>query len=187
MQFLGNFRFSSLLLKFKERLDKFFYNADHGVFYPQALYDNLLFELTLAPASQVVRGLDASKLVYKLENIQLEYETIRSEYLAKEATSVYHLGKEFTYDHILRYLVVPFSKGIDTRMSTRVNPSTVIFLLFVDQYTAGTRESEKYIFPDIEKVAVSISGSPNMVYNGGIGATDTWREISRNFNVGSVS
>ena len=27
--------------------------TDHGVFYPQALYSDLLFELTLAPASQV--------------------------------------------------------------------------------------------------------------------------------------
>ena len=36
--------------------------TDHGVFYPQALYNNLNFELTLAPASQVVRGSDTSKL-----------------------------------------------------------------------------------------------------------------------------
>ena len=31
--------------------------TDHGAFYPQALYNDLLFELTLAPASQVVKGL----------------------------------------------------------------------------------------------------------------------------------
>ena len=37
--------------------------TDHGGFYPQALYNDLLFELTLAPASQVVRGSDPSKLV----------------------------------------------------------------------------------------------------------------------------
>ena len=63
--------------------------TDHGAFYPQALYNDLLFELTLAPASQVVMGSDASKLVYKLTNIQLEYEVIRSKYLADEATSTY--------------------------------------------------------------------------------------------------
>ena len=43
--------------------------TDHGVFYPQALPNDLVFELTLAPAQQVVNGSDASKLVYKLENI----------------------------------------------------------------------------------------------------------------------
>ena len=52
--------------------------ASNGVFYPHALNKDLTFELTLAPASQVVRGYDASKLVYKLKNIQLEYERIRS-------------------------------------------------------------------------------------------------------------
>ena len=64
--------------------------TDHGVFYPQALYNNLTdFELTLAPASQVVRGSDTSKLVYNLTNIQLEYRVIRSKHLADEATSTY--------------------------------------------------------------------------------------------------
>ena len=50
--------------------------TDHGVFYPHALYNDLVFELTLAPASQVVRGSDTTKLKYKLMNIQLEYEMV---------------------------------------------------------------------------------------------------------------
>ena len=45
-----------------------------SIFYPQALDKDLIFELMLAPASQVVRSSDTSKLVYKLKNIQLEYE-----------------------------------------------------------------------------------------------------------------
>ena len=66
--------------------------TDHGVFYPQAVYNNLLFELTLSPASQVVRGSDATRLKYKLKNIQLEYEMMRSKTLAEEANSVYLMG-----------------------------------------------------------------------------------------------
>ena len=42
---------------------------DHGVFYPQALYNDLVFEITLVPASQVVKGSDSTKLKYKLTNI----------------------------------------------------------------------------------------------------------------------
>ena len=56
--------------------------TDHGIFYPQALYTDLVFELILAPASQVVQGSDPTKLKYKLTNIQLEYEMIRSKELA---------------------------------------------------------------------------------------------------------
>ena len=63
--------------KYRIRLDHQILN-DHGTFYPQALYNDLVFELTLAPASQVVRGSDPSKLKYKLTNMQLEYEMIRS-------------------------------------------------------------------------------------------------------------
>ena len=43
--------------------------TDHGVFYPQALYTDLVFELVLAPADQVVLGPDKTKLKYKLANI----------------------------------------------------------------------------------------------------------------------
>jgi len=43
--------------------------TDHGVFYPQALYNDLVFELTLAGANQVVKGSDPTKLKYKLTNI----------------------------------------------------------------------------------------------------------------------
>ena len=52
---------------------KYKINLDHqiltssGVFYPQVLDKDLTFELTLAPAFQVVRGSDTSKLVYKLK------------------------------------------------------------------------------------------------------------------------
>ena len=56
---------------------KYKINLDHqiltssGVFYPQALDKDLVFELTLAPSSQVVRGSDTSKLVYKLKTSSL--------------------------------------------------------------------------------------------------------------------
>ena len=76
--------------------------TDHGIFYPQALYTDLVFEVTLAPASQVVKGSDPTKVKYKLTNIQLEYEMIHSKMLAEEAMRVYDIGKEFYYDHVNR-------------------------------------------------------------------------------------
>ena len=110
--------------------------TDHGAFYPQALYNDLVFELKLAPASQVVRGSDNTKLTYKLTNIQLEYEMIHSKTLTDEARSVYRSGKEFAYDHINREEIVPFKKGTDTRINLRVNPQRrslkAILLLFLE-------------------------------------------------------
>ena len=150
--------------------------TDHGIIYPQALYNDLVFELTLAPAAQVVRGSDANKLVYKLENIQLEYETIRSKRLADEATSTYTNGKEFAYDLVMRERVVPVKKDEDTRLNLRINPQRRslkgILLLFINPYTAGTRDSVNYFNPDITKVKVTVNGVPNRVYNEGIGVAD---------------
>ena len=84
--------------------------TDHGVFYPQPLYNNLVFELTLAPASQVVKVSDATKLKYKLTNIQLQYEMIRSKTLADAAKSVYTSAKGFAFDYVIRDKVEPIKK-----------------------------------------------------------------------------
>ena len=158
--------------------------TDHWVFYPQALYTDLVFELILAPADQVVKGPDASKLKYKLANIQLEYEMIRSKDLADEATSVYESGKEILYDHVSRgnKLRVDTTNGlINVKVDSQRRSMKGILLLFVEPYTAGARDSEKYGFPDLDKVSVTINGSPNMVYNNGIESQDAWRQASRFF------
>ena len=160
--------------------------TDHGVFYPQALYNDLVFELTLAPAHEVVKGTTSSNVLgYKLENIQMEYEVIRSQTLADEATSEYKSGKEFAYDYVMRERVVTITRGSDTRLNLRVNPQRRslkgILLLFISPYTPGNRDSEYYFNPDITKVAVTVNGVPNRVYNEGISGSDMWEELTRHF------
>jgi len=124
----------------------------------------------------VVKGSDPAKLKYKLTNIQLEYEMMYRPSLAQEADSVYSSGKEFLYDHVQLEKTIPFKKGSDALLNIKVNPPRrslkAILLLFTEPYTAGTRDSEKFIFPDLKKVKVTINGSPNMLYNEGIVATD---------------
>ena len=170
--------------KYRIRLDHQILN-DHGTFYPQALYNDLVFELTLASADPVVRGSDPTKLKYKLTNIQLEYEMIRSKTLADEALSAYTNGKEFAYDHIQRDEIVTFKKGSDTRLNLRVNPQRRslkgILLLFVEPHTAGARKSEAYFNPDLTKVSVTVNGSPNRLYNNGLEGIDIWEEVKRFF------
>ena len=159
--------------------------TDHGIFYPQAVYNNLTSEGTLAPASEVVKDTDPTKLKYKLKNIQLEYEMIESKYLAEEASSIYTRGKEFLYDHVSRDKVVPIDRETATSINIKVNAQRRslkgILLLFMESYAAGARDSEKYIFPDIKKISVTRNGSPNMIYNNGIESRDIWSEVSRFF------
>ena len=130
----------------------------------------------LAPANQVVKGSDPTKLKYKLTNIQLQYEMIRSKALAEEARSVYDGGKGFFYDHVCRGPIHTIDKAKDTKINITVDMQRRsmkgLLLLFVEPYTAGTRGSEKFIFPELKKVRVTISGSPNMLYNNGIESQD---------------
>ena len=169
--------------KYRINLDHQILN-DHGVFYPQALYTDLVFELVLAPADQVVKGSDATKLKYKLTNIQLEYEMIRSKELVDEATKVYELAKEFMYDHVSRSNVVRIDTStelINIKVDSQRRSMKGILLLFVKPYSARARDSEEYIFPDLKKVLVTINGSPNMLYNNGIESEDAWRQVTRFF------
>jgi len=159
--------------------------TDHDVFYPDALYNNLVFQITLAPASQVVKGSDTSQLTYTLKNIELVYKTIHSVTLANQAESVYNLGKEFAYDYVLRPEIRTLNKGTDKNFMIKVDTQNrslkAVLLLFEEPYTEGTRDSEKYIFPDITKIKVTIKGRPSMVYNSGIAVTDMWEEARRFF------
>ena len=106
----------------------------HGVLYPQALYEDLVFQLVLAPANKVVKGSDPTKLKYKLTNIEMEYEIISSEGLADEASSVYESGKEFVYDHVLLTDVVRVetsTKQMTINVNAQRRSMKGILLLFV--------------------------------------------------------
>jgi len=124
--------------------------TDYGVFYPRALYNDLVFELTLAPASQVVKGSNPTKLKYKLTNILLGHEMIRSETLTDEARSVYTNGKGFAYDHGCAIKFFPSGKDTDSRLTIKVHAQRrsmkAILLLFVEPYAADNRNSENASF-----------------------------------------
>jgi len=74
---------------------------------------------------------------------------------------------------------VSVKKGTDTRINIEVNAQRrslkALLLLFVEPYTAGDRDSEKFIFPDLTKVSVMVNGSPNMLLNDCIEGKDVGR------------
>lgn len=96
--------------------------TDHGIFYPRALYEDLKFEVTLAPASQVVKGSDPTKLKYKLTNIELKYEKIQTNYLADEARSVYTTGTKSVCDSVIHDKSVTINKDVDKTINIKVDP-----------------------------------------------------------------
>ena len=110
---------------------------------------------------------------------------IRSEALAKQATNAYLNLKEFLYDHVSRFnKVQPIDNShplINIKVDSQRRSMKGILLLFVEPYSAGARDSEKFIFPDLNKVSVTINGSPNMLCNNSIESRDAWTQVSRFF------
>ena len=88
----------------------------------------------------MVKGSDPAKLKYKLTNIQLEYEMIRSKDLANRAATAYENGKEFVYDYVSRFKVIPIDTStplINIKVNSQRRSMKGILLLFVKKYNGG--------------------------------------------------
>ena len=171
--------------KYRIRLGEHEILKNHGVFYPRALADELVFELKLSPANVVVKGSDANDLAYELTNIQLEYEALHDIGLAKEARSTYLNGKDFMYDHVTHHKTLTVQHGSDPIINESINiprrSMKGILLLFCEPHVGGARDSEKFLNPDITGVKVTVNGMPNKVYSQGIEGRDLWDEVHRHF------
>ena len=71
---------------------------------------------------------------------------------------------------------------INIKVNSQRGSMKGILLLFVKSYAGGGggREIQKNT-SFLEKVLVTINGSPNMLYNNGIKSRDAWRQVSRFF------
>ena len=69
---------------------------NHGAFYPKGLSHPLKFEITLGGVADIVVYSDTNKPPnYKITNLELEYRSISSEYLANQALEAYKVGHAF--------------------------------------------------------------------------------------------
>ena len=138
---------------------------DHGVVYPSAMNESIVFKIVLAPADQIVRASDSTKLGYSLDNIQLEYEVIRSDSLSQSTAAVYGAGKMSLFDHVSLFKQFSVARNTDSVINRTINiprrSMKGFLLLFVEPYAAGDRLSQKFFNPDIMSVKVSIDGTPN--------------------------
>ena len=159
---------------------------NHGVFYPKGLSHPLKFEITLGGVSDIVVYSDTTKPPnYKITNLELEYRSISSEYLANRALEAYKVRHAFFYENVLRHKTFTFSKPNDSVINEHVNvprrSMTGLLFLFTAPSVAGTRDSEKFVNPDITSVKIDIDGVPNMLYSRGMIPTDLYKSILQRF------
>ena len=136
------------------------------------------FEITLGGVSDIVVYSDTTKPPnYKITNLELEYRSISSEYLANRALEAYKVGHAFFYENVLRHKIFTFSKPNDSVINEHVNvprrSMTGLLFLFTAPSVAGTRDSEKFVNPDITSVKIDIDGVPNNIHGSDLALRDT--------------
>ena len=157
---------------------------DHGVFHPRSLRETLSFEITLAPVFNILVSSDASKgQTYKLTNLELEYTSINSKYLAQEAAGAYNTGKVFFYENILLHKTFEISKPDDSVINEHINvprrSMSGILCLFNDAIIAGARDSESFVNPAMLTVAINLNGMPNKLYSKSMQTTDFYESMQK--------
>jgi len=155
--------------------------TDHAPFYPYELAEDLVFDLTMAPATDVIfRAADPGTRDYELTNIALEYETVRSEELGRAVSSTYLNGVTVFYDYVtfFKELTIPLNETL-TNININVPRSYkgIVMLCF----DADRNDSEEFKNCGVTDINITIEGLANKVYGQNLKLKDQWSEMTKYF------
>ncbi|CAB3982837.1 Hypothetical predicted protein [Paramuricea clavata] len=157
---------------------------DHGPYAPYDMKSRFEYTITLPKADKIMIAQANEKVEgYTLKNIHLEYETIENEELAERVNEGYETGRSLSYEHATLLKTTVWAKD-----ATRFNESIdvpresmrALVLLFRKRTVT---DSEEYVYPNIEKVKVTIEGKPNAVYSQGLRYENFYDEAKRLFGI----
>ena len=166
--------------KLKKPIDRIM--GDHGLYVPFNMNNNQMYILTLPPSDEIVTAQGGEdKGNYRLDNLELEYETIENDRLASEITGQYSSGRSLSYKHIT--LMRSCNWGRDsTIINENINIPRKSMSAIILLFTNGTRgHSEEYVYPNIDKVNLTIEGVPNAVFSQGLPKNRFFEEAKRFF------
>ena len=140
---------------------------NQGLYGPYGMDLKIDFEITLPPACEIMVGQSSQSVAgYELENLQLKYKKIRNADLYSQSIQSYSVGRSLPYHYVELYETLDWAKG-STRENIRINvprkSMTAIVMLFRDD----TKDSEKFVFPNITNILATIEGVPSTLYSGG--------------------
>ena len=156
---------------------------NHGVYAPNGMVSDIQYKIRLPKADAIMVAQSSQTIAgYTFESLKLEYETIENPELAKQALSGYELGRSLTYEHVTLFRKTGWNKGV-TLINETVNlprkSMKAIVMLFKEKGTVT--DSEKYVYPNITDVKITVEGVPNAVYNQGMKKDKLFKEARRFF------
>jgi hypothetical protein len=172
--------------KQKIRINKIL--KDHALYAPHNMTNDLQYVITLTTADEIMNAQGGESVEgYTLENIELEYESIDNIDLARKAEGLYVSERELSFEHATLMKKAEWKKD-STIINETINVPRMSMKAIVMQFTNKTKtDSEEYIYPNIEKVRVTIEGVPNAVYSQGIPKTRLYEEARRLFGTDEIS
>jgi hypothetical protein len=136
--------------KLKKPLDKIM--VDHGLYVPFSMNNNPMYIMTLPEASEIMTAQGGEQVDgYKLENLELEYETIENSSLANEVTSLYTSGRSLSYKHVTLMRSSNWDKDlkiVNENINIPRKSMSAIVLMFTNKVRT---DSEEYLYPNIDK------------------------------------
>ncbi|CAB4001519.1 Hypothetical predicted protein [Paramuricea clavata] len=166
--------------KLRKPIDKII--ADHGLYTPFSMNNNPMYILTLPQSDEIMTAQGGeAKGNYKFDNLELEYETIENDALASEVSRMYSTGRSLSYKHVTLMRTSNWDKDL-TIVNENINiprkNMSAIVLLFTNRVRT---DSEEYIYPNIDKVNLTIEGVPNAVFFQGLHKNRFFEEAKRFF------
>ena len=156
--------------------------CDNGPYAPYDMCD-FVYDIRLPKSGKIMKAQANEKTgTYRLTDLQLEYEVIKSEGLAASVRETYNTKRSFPYNYSTLLKTLPWAKG-NTREVIDINiprrSMKAVVLLFTEK---GAGDSEHFPFPNLTQVDVTVEGNPNDIYSRGLAKRDMYREAVRFFN-----
>ncbi|CAB3995062.1 Hypothetical predicted protein [Paramuricea clavata] len=125
--------------------------------------NHLQYVITVPAANEIMNTQGGENVKgYTLENIELEYESIDNIELARKVESPHNAGRKLSFEHVILMKKTEWTRQIKT-------------------------DSEEYVYPNIEKVRVTVEGVLKAVYSQGITKPRLYEEARRLFGTGEIS
>ena len=175
------------------KLDKVF--AGGGALYPYGIAEDIFFRVTLPDAKEIMDADSGSKATgFTLKDVNIRFESIicnqfdpsaynqddKGNNMAEDTHFEYQEEKQIFYDQ--PQVISKVWKGDSTAEVLSINDAIKMLDSVVILFTKeGSKDSEEFVNPNIERIDVTVEGKSNLVYERGILGMDLFREASRLF------
>ena len=141
--------------------------CDHGPYAPYGMCD-FEYRITLLQSKKIMKAQDGEDVgEYTLTDMHLDYEIIESEDLAERVRGEYNIGRFLGYDYTTLLKSLPWSKD-NAREVIDVNIPRKSMKAVVLLFTKNAGDSEKFPFPNLTRVNVTVESNPNDIYSEGL-------------------